>query len=71
MIIMGETLFSPIFMNIMNAKAFIIVYLNALADTQIGDLLPAYRAIISYLTNSIKNGIITLSCVLTIRRNWR
>ncbi len=58
MIIMGETLFSPIFMNIMNAKAFIIVYLNALADTiivylnaladtQIGDLLPAYRAIIS------------------------
>ena len=32
----------------MNAKAFIIYYLNALADTQIGDLLPAYRAIIPY-----------------------
>ena len=27
-------------------KAFIILYLNALADTQIFDLLPAYRAII-------------------------
>jgi hypothetical protein len=32
---------------IMNANAFIIIYLNALADTQIGDLLPAYQAIIS------------------------
>ena len=31
---------------IMNANAFIIFYLNALADTQIKDLLPAYRAII-------------------------
>jgi hypothetical protein len=39
-------LFNNIY-DIMNAKAFIIVYLNALADTQIGDLLPAYRAIIS------------------------
>jgi len=33
--------------DIMNAKAFIINYFNALADTQITDLLPAYRAIIS------------------------
>ena len=31
----------------MNAKAFIIYYLNALAGTQIKDLLLAYRAIIS------------------------
>ncbi len=30
----------------MNAKAFIIIYFNALADPQIRDLLPAYRAII-------------------------
>jgi len=33
--------------DIMNAEAFIINYLKALADTQICDLLPAYRAIIS------------------------
>ena len=33
--------------DIMNAKAFIIIDLKALADTQIRDLLPAYRAIIS------------------------
>jgi hypothetical protein len=31
----------------MNAKAFIIYYLKALADTQIKDLLPAYRAMIA------------------------
>ena len=30
----------------MNANAFIIIYYNALADPQIRDLLPAYRAII-------------------------
>ena len=28
-------------------QAFIIIYLNVLADTQINDLLPAYRTIIS------------------------
>ena len=28
-------------------KAFIIIYLNVLADTQIKDLLPAYRTIIA------------------------
>jgi hypothetical protein len=33
--------------DIMNAEAFIISDQKALADTQIGDLLPAYRAIIS------------------------
>ena len=33
--------------DIMNANAFIINYFKALADTQIRDLLPAYRAIIS------------------------
>ena len=35
------------FYGIMNAKAFVILDLKALADTQIRDLLPAYRAIIS------------------------
>jgi hypothetical protein len=30
----------------MNEKAFIIIDLKALADTQIKDLLPAYRVII-------------------------
>ncbi|MBR3667018.1 MAG: hypothetical protein IKN66_07680 [Ruminococcus sp.] len=32
---------------IMNASAFIIIYFKALADTLIGDQLPAYRVIIS------------------------
>ncbi len=31
----------------MNADAFIIIYSNVLADTQIRDLLPANRTIIS------------------------
>ena len=46
------------FYDIMNAKAFIINYLKALADMQIKDQLPAYWAIITYSLRSyvmIKN----------------